>query len=369
MDIKASDLMREDYLKIDKNKNVSELISKLKTSKYNNVLIFDDSEFLGMASVKSLLRKRIDFSKTKCTSVVESVPRVEKNTSLVRIAELMLQSGKRILPVIEDNILVGVVPSQKVIEQVSTISKLSTLKAEDVASRDVLFLEETDSVEKAIDLMRSNDIKKIPVYSNGVPVGLLSWDAIASKYLLNRSDSEGAQRYDIQVHSIDKTSKPLKSPISNEYSKGIEFVSPNDSISKIVPLVRTSEAILVREKNKTFGLITNRNLIDAIVSLKEEARNIQIINLPKLDEIDFAKLDSTISSTYDRITKRTPHKPVLSVHFKRSDKGGLKIRHSIHARLFIPGMSLRVDEEDWNVLTVVQNAMASIEKAFKKQLE
>lgn len=357
----ARDLMRPDFLCIDESRPVSELVGLLKGTKYNDVLVFKGKKYVGMASLRFLLRKRLDASKTKVKTIIEKFPVVSVEDSFYRISELMYYTGARILPVEENNKIIGVVPSQRVIELIKSIDELRVLRAKDIAVKKPLSVEESIPLSKAIYLMKENKMRKLVVTKNRKISGVLSYTDIISKLVAagveaGHSFKLGDPRHSVEVGSVFST------PVVNFVSQNFALLNLNDSIIDVVTNVRKKKIGIVHSNLKPKGIITTKNLLQAILSTKIELRNIQIIGLPELDELDYAKAEKTISSFYDKVEKISKQRPLLKIHFKRYKESGLRSKHSIHAQLSIAGLSLNAASVGWTLLSTLQSVIKVLER-------
>lgn len=79
------------------------------------------------------------------------------------------------LVVVENNICVGIVTERDLIER--TICKNRdphTTKVKDIMSRNVKTIHALDTLEKAIEIMKENNIKKLPVIVENKIVGIIT---------------------------------------------------------------------------------------------------------------------------------------------------------------------------------------------------
>ena len=75
----------------------------------------------------------------------------------------------------ESNSVVGIVTDRDIaIRAVAEGRDVTTTKVGDVASKDLETLSPSDSVEKAVRLMRQRNIRRLPVVEGGRPIGIVS---------------------------------------------------------------------------------------------------------------------------------------------------------------------------------------------------
>jgi len=369
INVTAADLMRPEFLSIDESRPLSELIGLLKGTKYNNVLVFNGKNYVGMCSLRFLLRRGIDVTKTKIKSVVERTPVISLNDDFYKIAELMFSTDSRLLPVESEGKIVGVVPSQRLIELIKSIEELRVLTAKDIASTNPFTVNEDDSLSFAMNLMKEKRIKKLIVLKNRKISGVLSFDKILAKLLMAKSKkTKSSAKMPIAKHSYEDSSV-FDLPVTTFMDQEFALLNSNEPMFDVVSKIRKSRLGVIHSKLKPKGIITTKNLLQAIISTKTEARNIQISGLPKLDEIDFSRVERTISVFYDKAEKIFNQKPLLKIHFKRYQESGLRSKHSIHAMLSVSGITFNANAAGWSLLSTLQEVIRALDRSVTTKIK
>ena len=98
-------------------------------------------------------------------------------------------------------------------------------------------------------------------------------------------------------------------------------------------------------------------------------RKIQTSNLPDVDEIDRAKIDSTLETTYDKIAKIVGNNFILKANFKDIEKGGARKQHEVHLHISGPGFEVMAKETEWNLITALQKATSVLERETIKKVK
>jgi ribosome-associated translation inhibitor RaiA len=97
-------------------------------------------------------------------------------------------------------------------------------------------------------------------------------------------------------------------------------------------------------------------------------RKIQISKLPKVDEIDRAKLDGSLAKSYDKLKKLLNNDIFLKAHFKDFQRAGSRKNHSVQLHLSLPGLELSSSATDWNLITALQEALGKLEREAEKKI-
>lgn len=363
----AKDLMSTDYCKADAESPLTSFIGRIRSWKDEEALIFENGAFIGVVSFKGLLRKRVNVSSLKVKHVAISFPKLKEDDSLLKIAELMYCSGARLLPVMRDDKVLGVVYCKTVIELIKEIPELKDFKAKDISTTPLISIDLNDPIEKAIDLMKDNRVRKIPVFDKNKFVGALFLETVLRKYYLHNTLAENDLYRNVssQDHTPNRVSI-LKTPVVNELDKTIITSSPNDSVSKLLSDFDPERGVFVMENNLPIGVITAKNLLKLYFNLMESPRNIRFIDLPALDEIDKAKINTVIVTAYDKVKKIVGKVFMLTVHFKEYEKDGFRKKHVVTFRTVIGGKNFKLEKWNWNVLTAVQQASHSFVTGIKR---
>ncbi len=89
--------------------------------------------------------------------------------------------------------------------------------------------------------------------------------------------------------------------------------------------------------------------------------------LPEVDEIDRAKIEASLTKSYDRLQKLLNNDIFLKAHFKDFQRAGSRKNHSVQLHLSLPGIELSSSATDWNLITALQEALGKIEREAEKR--
>ncbi len=128
--------------------------------------------------------------------------------------------------------------ARKIFEVLGSLEGQSSMRAGDICSRNLIVVLKSDSLHKAIDLMRKNSVSQIPVFDTAKPIGLISEDGLVK-------------------HMIEKDEKDLKAmKVENAMEPPPPIIDVSTPVKALIPLVRFSKCALVSEKGNTVGIIT-----------------------------------------------------------------------------------------------------------------
>ncbi len=366
--------MRKDFVTTNAEEPLTKVIGKMKTSGQENLFVLDDNKYVGMVSKRDMLRKNVDFRKMKARSVTAQYPVLEKTTLLADIVKGMYASNARELPVVEKGRVIGAVTVEDVIMQMKRIPGLRGLTAGEISTKNPLTLGESDTFSRAIGLMKKNNVKKLPlVDAEGTIKGILRWEDLMEAYMLQAVEKNEVYRANIRGGHTADTGSALKASVKGLTSGDYTTVTEADTLDKIVDVVRAKGAAIVARKNRLMGIITSKNLLQAFERINVVPRNVYWIHKPELDSFDAAKVETRLAELYDKLEKTLGEELKLEVHFKEFHTGGKhketgsRKQYLLKLRLHAAGNFREVTKEDWNPLTVVQEASKALLNSVRRK--
>ncbi len=369
MDITANQLLNKNFVSVNASDSVSEMLGALAKARQTGAVVFDDSgNYFGMSSKQAVLHRRTDFSRLKVEAVVEKKPLVPADAGLQQIAELMVGSDSKLLPVSLQGKIAGVVFAIDVVKQIKSIAELKSLSAKDVASLNPVVLQDNCTFGNLVSLMQEKHISKVPIVNkNNTLKGIVSFSDLMESYLSvpQKKDGVAMTTRGKSAHDIGKKQKDMSElPVSNWVVENVRTVSLKDCVSKIIDTMLSAKIsdVVVVEKNKIAGIVTLWDLLECFVRLKKERKNIQFVNLPELDEIDSQFLNNAVLDCFDKLKKVLGQINYFIVHFKFLEHKGLRKKTLVRLRLSAPGKFFVASSEGWVLLDVVHDAIKNLER-------
>jgi CBS domain-containing protein len=119
-----------------------------------------------MASIKDVM-----------TSDVRSC---EPSTTVVDAAKLMAQEDVGPVPVVQDGRLVGIVTDRDIVVRVVAEGRdPSSTTLEEIASQDVVTVSPDDNLDRALQLLAQNQVRRLPVVEDDRLVGIVAQADVA----------------------------------------------------------------------------------------------------------------------------------------------------------------------------------------------
>lgn len=177
----ALDLLTKRYVTIELDNTVSKLLGKLRRAGETTALVLDKGKLKGAVDKRLLLSTKLDPAMMKVKNAVKRrsksktpfyVPELKPDTSIEKICKLMTSSGMRMLPVVENGKLKGVV---KIMDVAREIASAYPIPCEKLATSRVVSVKEKTKISSAITKMIRNDCDHIPVVDEeNKCIGLIS---------------------------------------------------------------------------------------------------------------------------------------------------------------------------------------------------
>lgn len=105
---------------------------------------------------------------------------VDPSTNLIAIAKMMKDKDIGSVPVLDNDSVKGIITDRDiVIRAVSEGKDINTVTADQVMSLKPVVIEESETIDRAADMMFEYQIKRLPVVKNNKLVGILSLGDLA----------------------------------------------------------------------------------------------------------------------------------------------------------------------------------------------
>jgi len=119
----------------------------------------------------------------KVSEIMHEVKVISPNISLKEAANMMSKEHIGSLVIVDKNEeIIGILTERDVLKNIGKISE----KIEKVMSKDVVTIEEDKNIDKAVEVMNENKIKRLPVTRNEKLVGIITvTDLLANSENIN----------------------------------------------------------------------------------------------------------------------------------------------------------------------------------------
>ncbi len=354
--ISVQRIMSNEFPTVSSEDRIADVLAIMKSSKCQDVPVVDDGDYVGMVSYASILRKKSVTLDAKIKNLVKGMPTVTPDMEVTKIAEIMVSTNCRQLPVVNGKKVTGIIPRSKLIEIVRDIKALKEIKVWEIMSNPVESVKVNDLMDDALDLMIQEDYRTIPVVNdtNNV-VGIVGMREIIDnnwkKDNKTIGDLEKSSRSQITVESIALTS--------------VKTVNWDDDVASTIDcMVENGISTLpVLEGKDLVGVITEYDVIELLSACRE--RDMMFVQISGLDENEKDATDAIYADIEEMVKKVSKiYKPdSLTMHVSRYNDTGGNFKYSISARLFINGNAIMAKEVGWDLIKTSSDLIKKLEDA------
>ncbi len=376
MDITS--LLKDDYVVVDENTSVSEMIGRLKRLEKRYALVFRKKKYLGMVEKKSLLRSRMDAGKAKLAGHIMRTPVLSHDKDAIECAYLMFKSGLDVLPVEKNKKIIGVLEGPEV--ALAAGDRLKKVKVQDVKLLRPRLLRRNDPVSTALEIMHDERIDQVPLFdtkSSKSLYGIISYRDLLRHYLNWTPKRDFSAKFNKLVSTRGGDSNlpgVAELPVENfATSSNLAVVSPESSLPDALSLMRSRnlQDLLVMRQELFVGLLTVKNILRFVGSFKASpvfAVKFVGLNKTHLEPQQKSALESIACSEAVKLQRQLRNEEFsITVHVKEYQREGKKHKYSVHCRLEYPGQSITVSQEDWDIETAMHKTFENARNAVKKK--
>lgn len=335
MDI--SDAVSTDYVEHDVKTPVSKLRGSFEDQNCRVVVITNGGEFEGVVAQTQLLSSHHPPDET-AMNVLQHPPKVQRTEDVRETARLMVENELRLLPVFENEQLVGVVTAESLLEMVE--DNLDVLTTGDVLTRDLIAVGPDASFGEVIHLLREHSITRVPVIAeDGAPDGLVSvYDLVdfVVRGPLDREQSGAPQGFDGHGgegsyegyrsnrgfgERAGEEDKLLDLPVRDVMSTPVRTTTPAEPLGDAVDRMLQedlSSLVVIDEDGLSAGIVTKTDALRALTWDEDEHIPVQVFNVDLLDRLTREEIAKGI----EKIDAKYADMDILeaNVHFHKHEE-------------------------------------------------
>ncbi|KTG13374.1 CBS domain-containing protein [Haloferax profundi] len=332
MDI--SEIVSKEYVELPPEAQVSKLVGAFEDPTVQGVIVRGD-EFEGIVTRKQLATSHHQPEK-KLKSLVWHVPHLAPDEDVRNVAQLMLDSDSKLLPVFDGRELLGVVTADDILRAVTPFLDVATV--EDVQTKNVVTVDPTSTFGEALHTFRENRITHLPVVEDETAVGVLSlYDVVGltvrPEQKSKGGDSSGTDSFGGGISSSGGRSRGggfgaregelkrmLDLPVRDVMAEPVRTIDPSATLDTAVEVMLTNgvSSLVVTTDGSPFGIVTKSDILD---SLTWEAGGNQAVQVYGTDLLDDMSYDEIVDMV-ERLANRDQRMNVLDakIHLHEHDE-------------------------------------------------
>jgi len=314
--MEITDIVSTEYVKLLPDTPVSKLVGAFDDPSVAGVVVYGE-EFEGVVTRRQLASSHHQPDQ-KLESVVWNVPRVTPDEDVRRVAQLMIDGGSRLLPVFDDDELIGVVTADDLLENVKRFLDAATVG--EAYSPDVIAVEPRTSVGEALNVFRENRITHIPVVEDDTAVGILSlydvMDLTVRSAVRSQGGDAGDTRTDTDGTAVSdgrtrrggfgaregELARVIDLPVRDVMVSPVRAIAPDRTLETAVEELFEigGSSLVVEWDGELAGIVTKTDILDSLTWEADETRAVQVYNADLLDDVEYDEIVEMIEKFDDR---------------------------------------------------------------------
>ncbi len=363
-DMKVKDVVDEDYFSVSPEDSLKEVLNEIRKKNLFAVPVIKNGDLEGMITWRKIIEKSSP-PKTKVKKLISHPPKIDSEMSIVELAEKMLETGSRAVPVYENGDFLGTMTQKDIIKAASKDGRFSEKSIEDI-STELTTIDETETIGKAKAVMRKNRIARLPVVDKeGKLVGSVDLSGLVKTFHPEKAMKLGEKRGD----SIPERDSPVTS-IMNKNPLTVPYETDIREVARKISAGDELYAIAVDEK-KPICIVTPKDIVEFVASIKqEEGAYIQVAGIKDFDSFIKDKILDASERKVEKAARMFKDVERLILHIKSQNTEGKQVQYSTRARMFTSdGLFTSRQDWKWDLLESVHGCLDKLDKQMTKHHE
>jgi CBS domain-containing protein/ribosome-associated translation inhibitor RaiA len=264
--MKVSDIMVSKIISLNFDDTVAKALSVMHENNINQVPIVDEKDnYHGMIFAKDFLLVNTT-PEAKLKTFASTTPVLDPSYSIEKCAQLIIATGKRALPVIENKKIVGIVSET----DVALTADFGHAIIDEVMSGAIV-IEEYNTLSNALAKMRRYNISRLPVINlNGILKGVIN--ALDIIKVLATPRERATKSPGIGTMATIREMKV------KDIARSALSVDRGTKINQISGSIKQNEEVIVVGEKRPIGIVTPKDLLELILP-KDSGPSIHMAHL------------------------------------------------------------------------------------------
>jgi predicted transcriptional regulator/ribosome-associated translation inhibitor RaiA len=327
MDI--ADIATSEYVAVETDERLGKVRSIFERENPKGIIVTEDGEYAGVLAQRQLVQSRVD-DDAKVDRLMQSAPKVDRTADVRKVARVLVEGKTKIAPVFEADRLWGIVSEDDILEAV--LENLDALTVGEIATNDVVTIDEDTHLGRVINLLRENDISRLPVLDeDGHLSGMVTTHDIVDVVVRDvdkttRGDRGGDNDRVLDLPAYDIMSSPVATTTADE--------SVRDAVARMLDKDYAGLVVTPAGDDRVVeGVITKTDVLRALTYTEEEHMDVQITNIRLLETLTREQVRQEIEGVADKYQQmQVRHAHVRFQEHKETHRGTPLIQAQIRLR-------------------------------------
>lgn len=355
----AKEVFEADYPSISHSESVSRLISLFHKSESYEALV-TDGHLPRIVTVRDSL-KVTHPKRTSVSKIASRPPSIFPDTRIYDASLKLVRNRIRVLPVIENKSIVGMVRQTKILEKMAECDDLKEFLAEDLMIENPVTVDRNSSVGAVRSIMLRRGISHTPVVDQDERLkGMITAKDLVWHYVKPHEALRVGERRGEKIRLLEMGIRGLtdRNPL-----RVTRRTSMLDVVNEM--LARKKSSSLVVEKHKPIGIITPRDVISLLTEFRPKIRiPVYMVGFRGQGKGLIQSTRRKIGRVARRGLKIHPDMQEIVIHGKISSATGK--RFIVKARAYTPSSTLTVTVRGWSLVTVFDQLREKLDRRLRR---
>jgi CBS domain-containing protein/ribosome-associated translation inhibitor RaiA len=252
--MKVDDIMIEDVISLTAEDTISKALNLMHSNRLNQIPIVNDTnDYLGMVFAKEFLSVNA-FPESKLKNLISKTPTLSRDITVERAIEMILKTGNRAFPVVENSPkLEGIISEMDIV--VNARFGHSTV---DSVMSGAIVLEGDDTLGNALSKMRRYNISRLPIINRiGVLIGIIN--VLDIVHVLSKPRERASKSPGVGTMAVVRDVK-VKDMMREAYS-----AEQGTKIDEITDELKDHEEVVVVGNKRPIGVVTPKDALELLL--------------------------------------------------------------------------------------------------------
>jgi CBS domain-containing protein len=363
-DLPVSAYMSTDLVTVIPDDTLGDVLGKMKSNDVHELPVLERKKLAGVVTMRDLMRRRNLPPTTKVSTVLEVPPEITPETALPEAAEKMISAGFRALPVVKGKSLVGIISRSDIVRALVDTRALEGIAVRDFMTPNPQCVAEDDTVEHAVQLIRSLGERSVPVVDKNRRLkGVVGLKDVVELFARPKDREHFGER----AGREEKVSLEVKGVM--RYPPFT--VGPDADVHRAAELMAKNHvsSIIVTEHDEPIGIITTQDLMQFLAGLRE--RQQLFVEIGGLEDDPNETYDEIYDIVQKEMRRIAPlvQPRTLAIHLQKYKPEGDRWKYSLRARFTTAHRIYYAHHFDWDLHVALTGLLETLYKRIVKEKE